>query len=107
MQNGKFILISMQLQEHWVAKGTGDEKGCVVLLEGDPPPTSSYRMSFQGFRTAPKTAYEKFQPTAPEAQGDKDVEDDAMAARWEILIFKMGGLELFLALISRILNGFW
>ncbi|KAL4529952.1 hypothetical protein Ndes2437B_g08517 [Nannochloris sp. 'desiccata'] len=42
-------------EEHWIAPRRGREKGCVVLLEGDPPATSG-RMSFQGFTTDSKAA---------------------------------------------------
>ena len=44
------VLVDVFMQEHWIAPRKDGEKGCVVLLEGDPPATSG-RMSFQGFST--------------------------------------------------------
>lgn len=76
-----WLLLFYFIQEHWVAKGTG-EKGCVVLLEGDPPATSG-RMSFQNFKTGPKTAYQGTASDVPNGEQDQaTVDDEAMAARF-------------------------
>jgi hypothetical protein len=69
-------------QEHWIVPRPGGEKGCVVLLEGDPPATSG-RMSFQGFTTDPKGAtsgHEK-QDGVVEAQEGVSVGEMEMAER--------------------------
>ena len=91
-------------EEHWVSHQRSGDEGCVVLLEGDPPPANgSGRMSFQGFKTAPKTAY-NMQPTEA-ADGDREgdgqegvsVVDEVMAAR--CVFFKL----VYFIVIPRLL----
>ena len=59
-----------------------------MLLEGDPPAISG-RMSFQNFKTGPKTAYQGAEADAEDnKQEGVSVDDEAMAARLVHLFYK-------------------
>lgn len=85
--SNKHIICPSHPQEHWIAPGGGAGSGCVVVMEGggDLPASTSGRLSFKGFKTGPKTAYQGGAAAIEEhediATGEADVGDEAMAER--------------------------